>query len=160
MTDRARLSKLAHFRADGSASSFAGTDDFPPHLVDMCKRRDPRGILFGTSPPRIVDDAATQQCFREVLRRRQLADKQILILSGADDKLVPGRCSREFLDALGHAATTWYADGRVTLIERVFPDTGHEFSEDMKKVAVDFIMDAVAKGPPTHSAPEKTPEHL
>jgi prepilin-type processing-associated H-X9-DG protein len=160
MTDRARLSKVAHFRAERSASSFAGSDDFPPHLVDICIRRDPRGILFGTDQPRIVEDAATQQRLREVLRSRQLVDKQILVLSGAEDKLVPGRCSRAFLDFLKHAANTWYADGHVVLEERSFPDTGHEFSPDMVGAAAAFIANAVTKGPHDGRSRDRSAQHL
>ncbi len=103
MADRARLSKRDTY-GDGAAS-FLGSADFAPSLVQACRRLDPRAILFATDEPRWPDPAGSgwQAAMQQMLRAR-VAGKRVLACSGADDKLVPYRCSEPFLNFLGRAA--------------------------------------------------------
>ncbi|KAI5788308.1 Alpha/Beta hydrolase protein [Geopyxis carbonaria] len=66
---------------------------------------------------------------------RRVAGKQVLVLSGAEDTLVPYGVSRVFVDALQDAAPR--EGGSVKSVE--FGGTGHEFSEDMQAVAAEWI---------------------
>lgn len=146
MRDRARLSKLAtHSAADGGAS-FAGSRDFPPALVEACKKLDPKAILFGTSAvpaPGTTTSEAERRRLRAVLDQK-VRGKKFLVCSGGDDKLVPYRCSKPFLDWFKDAARTWYADGGVYIEDNVYAGVGHTFSAEMVKDAVRFVVDVVA----------------
>ncbi len=160
MADRARLSKRDTY-GDGAAS-FLGSADFAPSLVQACRRLDPRAILFATDEPRWPDPAGSgwQAAMQQMLRAR-VAGKRVLACSGADDKLVPYRCSEPFLNFLGRAAVFW-PDLGLRVLDKVYPGRGHEFSDDMAVDAVAFVVDSVADAaaaaadtpaPPPSSAP-------
>ncbi|KAL1840225.1 hypothetical protein VTJ49DRAFT_708 [Mycothermus thermophilus] len=145
LTDRARLSKLSTFSVSDAGASFLGSKDFPPSLVESCKKYDPRGIFFGTSPipdpdhgpggPAAAQVAAAQQILRE-----RLAGKKLLVCNGGADKLVPYRCSEPFMKWFKRAV----ASEGVVVDDRVYPGVGHVFGADMITDAVEFVVDAVA----------------
>ncbi|KAH8911922.1 hypothetical protein BR93DRAFT_33559 [Coniochaeta sp. PMI_546] len=141
MRDRARLSKLATYSAEDQGASFAGSRDFPPALVEACKKLDPKGILFGTSavPAPGATSEAEQRRLRAVLDER-VKGKKFLVCSGGDDKLVPYRCSQPFIDWFKDAARTWYADGDVYVEDKVYAGVGHAFSSEMVEDAVRFVV--------------------
>lgn len=145
-TSRARKSKLKTWRADDAGRSFLGSADFPPSLVATALKRDPKGILFGTDE--IANpgsaDRAEQTRLRGILDDT-LRGKRILCCSGADDRLVPHRCSEDLLDFLRTACLTWYRDGDVALDDRVYAGVGHAFAPPMVEDAVRFLTDAVAE---------------
>jgi hypothetical protein len=144
MRDRARLSKLSTYSQDDGGASFAGSKDFPPALVEACKKLDPKGILFGTSavPAPGTTSEAEQQRLRAILDER-VRGKKFLLCSGGDDKLVPYRCSQPFVDWFKDALETWYADGNVYVENKVYAGIGHSFSSDMVKDAIRFVTDVV-----------------
>lgn len=147
MRDRARLSKLATYSAADGGASFAGSRDFPPALVEACKKLDPKAILFGTSAVPAPGATATSEADRRRLRAvldQKVRGKKFLVCSGGDDKLVPYRCSKPFLDWFKDAARTWYADGGVYVEDNVYAGVGHTFSAEMVKDAVRFVVDVVA----------------
>lgn len=144
MRDRARLSKLPTYSHDDDGASFTNSKDFPAALVEWVKKLDPKGILFGTDPVPApgTTSQAEQKRLRAVLDER-LRAKKILVTSGGDDKLVPYKCSKPFLDWFKDAISTWYADGGVVVEDKVYPGVGHTFSTEMVRDAVRFIVDVV-----------------
>jgi hypothetical protein len=144
MRDRARLSKLATYSAGDEGASFTGSKDFPPALVEACKKLDPKGILFGTAtvPAPGTTSEAEQKRLRALLDER-IKGKKFLVCSGGDDKLVPYRCSQPFMDWLKDATRTWYADGGLYVEDNVYAGVGHSFSSGMVKDAIRFVMDVV-----------------
>lgn len=142
MRDRARLSKLATFSAEDDGRSFTGSTDFPPALVEACKKLDPKGILFGTSavPAPGTASEAEQKRLRALLDAR-VKGKKFLVCSGGEDKLVPYRCSQPFMEWFEDAARTWYAGGNVYVENSVYAGVGHAFSEEMVKDAIRFVLD-------------------
>ena len=143
VADRARLSKLSTYKEEDGGKSFLGSKDFPPSVVEKCERLDPKGILFSTgevpSPP---ISASEQERLRPLLDAH-VRGKRFLLCSGGDDKLVPYRCTKPFVDFFKDAAETWYRDGGVSIEDNVYPGRGHVFSPDMVTDAVRFIVDAV-----------------
>lgn len=142
MTDRARLTKLATFKAEDKGQSFLGTKDFPPALVKQCKQYDPKGILFGTGDVVVSPSEKEQERMRTILDTR-IKGKKFLICSGGDDKLVPYRCSEPFNNFFSSAVESWYRDGKVTVENNIYPGRGHEFSHEMVNDAVRFVCNAV-----------------
>jgi pimeloyl-ACP methyl ester carboxylesterase len=144
LSDRARLSKLATYSAQDSGASFLGSRDFPPSLVEACKKYDPKGILFGASTvPDVKSSGAEDEPTRKIVQKH-LRGKKFLLCSGGDDKLVPYRCSEPFLKWFKQATETWFREEGVSVDDRVYPGIGHAFSKDMVADAVSFIVDAVA----------------
>ncbi|KAK0719744.1 hypothetical protein B0H67DRAFT_484770 [Lasiosphaeris hirsuta] len=146
MSNRARKSKLPTYpmaKGDAGTASFIGSKDFPPSLVDACAKFDPKGILFGTSSvpksPSGSPDESLKQCLHE-----RLEGKKFLLCSGGDDRLVPYSCSVPFLDWLKEATGVSFKEEAIFIEDKVYPGIGHEFSADMVKDAVQFIVDAVA----------------
>lgn len=152
MRDRARLSKLSTYTAEDDGKSFRGSRDFPPALVDACKKFDPKAILFGTGAvPAAGTTTEAEQRRLKTLLDQTIAGKTMLVCSGGDDKLVPYRCSKPFLDWLKDASRTWYADAGVHVEDKVYAGVGHSFSAEMVKDAVRFVVD-VAGGEGTREA--------
>ncbi|OIW23706.1 hypothetical protein CONLIGDRAFT_674523 [Coniochaeta ligniaria NRRL 30616] len=144
MRDRARLSKLVTYSAGDAGASFAGSRDFPPALVEACKKLDPKGVLFGSSA--VPAPGATSEAERARLRTvldERVKGKQFLVCSGGDDKLVPYRCSQPFMDWFKDAARTWYADGGVYVEDNVYAGVGHAFSSEMVRDAIRFVVNVV-----------------
>ncbi|KAK4242533.1 hypothetical protein C8A03DRAFT_29295 [Achaetomium macrosporum] len=152
LSDRARLSKLPTYSAQDEGASFLGSKDFPPSLVEACKRLDPKGIFFGTSAvPDAYASGEEDEAARKTVQQR-LCGKKFLLCSGGDDKLVPYRCSEQFLQWFKQATGAWFKEERVSVDDRVYPGIGHTFSEDMVTDAVAFIVDAVANADRSESA--------
>ena len=144
MKDRARLSKLATYTKDDGAT-FIGSKDFPPALVEACKKLDPKGILFGSGP--IPAPGATSEAEQKRLRAildARVKGKKFLVCHGGEDKLVPYRCSKPFMDWFKDASRTWYADGGVYVEDKVYDGVGHAFSSGMVEDAIRFVVDVVA----------------
>src|SRR6185437_5909711 len=98
MQDRSRLSKRSSFKAEDNGASFFGSKDFPSSLVEACKQFDPKGIVFGTSPPYTPPkDAKDEARLRKTLDAHSLRGKRFLCCSGKNDKLVPYRTGQKFM---------------------------------------------------------------
>lgn len=148
LTDRARLSKLSTFSAQDAGASFLGSKDFPPSLVEACKKFDPKAIFFGSSAvPDTKASGTSEEVARQILRDR-LRGKKFLLCSGGDDKLVPYRCSEPFTRWFKQATGSWFKDENVSVDDRIYPGIGHSFSADMVTDSVQFILDAVASAGP------------
>ncbi|KAL1843659.1 hypothetical protein VTK73DRAFT_2794 [Phialemonium thermophilum] len=154
LSDRARLSKLSTYTADDGAS-FLGSRDFPPALIEACKKYDPKALLFGTDhvpPPPPASPTASEQDGRQRLEatlRARVRGKKFLLCSGAEDKVVPYQCGRPFVDWFKGAADAWFgARGEDAIVVRdvLYPGTGHTFSAAMIQDAVRFVVDVVAGG--------------
>ncbi|KAL2160614.1 hypothetical protein VTH06DRAFT_1302 [Thermothelomyces fergusii] len=147
LSDRARLSKLSTYTADDGGASFLGSKDFPPSLVDACKKFDPKAIFFGTDPvPDIAEASSKHHGTALQVMRERVRGKSFLICSGDADKLVPSRCSKPFVDWFSQASQSWFRDEDLSLSvsDRVYPGVGHVFSSDMIRDSVQFIVDTVA----------------
>lgn len=142
MTDRARLSKLSTYTTSNGAS-FIGSKDFPDALVSAIYKRDPKGIVFGSSPITSTPSPTQQSSLRKILDST-IKGKRIQVLSGKIDKLVPYHASEPFLDFLKTATGGWYADGEVYVEDNVYDGVGHAYSDGMKVDAVRFVCNTLA----------------
>lgn len=142
LSDRARLTKLSTFDAATKGASFLGSKDFPQGLMQSCFKHDPRGMVFNKGEPVWPASEGEQEKIKAALRSR-VAGKKFLITSGGADKLVNYECSRPFLDVFKKAAQTW-PDLELSVEDNVYAGIGHEFSADMVKDSVRFIVDAVS----------------
>lgn len=140
MSSRAEQAKLE------TGGSFMGSKYFPQSLVETCLANDPKGILFGTQPlPSLPLSSSEQGRLREILDRR-VRGKKLLLCSGGDDKLVPHANGKPVIDILKDASSSgWYKETSVD--DRVYAGVGHSFSKDMVGDAVQFLVEAVARGP-------------
>lgn len=144
MSNRAEISNLE----DGN-TTFLGGKFFPQDLINTCLARDPKGILFGPSNngiPSLPLSSTEQGRLRTILDDR-IRGKKLLLCSGGADPLVPYDQSIPFLEVFKDAVTGWYADGGITVDDRVYEGIGHKFSADMVTDAVMFLVNAVAEGP-------------
>ncbi|KAH8893389.1 hypothetical protein GQ53DRAFT_112756 [Thozetella sp. PMI_491] len=141
LSDRARLSKRGTFSAADNGASFLGSKDFPPALVEATKKFDPKALVFGTSP--VADEPADRPRAKQILNGR-IRGKRFLLCSGADDKLVPYRCTQPFAQWLVTAAKAWDVEGIFSVENNVYPGVGHQFSPGMITDSIRFITDAVA----------------
>ncbi|KAB8295309.1 hypothetical protein EYC80_007212 [Monilinia laxa] len=139
MSDRARLSKLQTYTSTQGAT-FPGSKDFPPALLASLRKWDPKGILFGSTE---IDLAPNQALYKPLLDQK-LKGKRILVCSGADDKLVPYRCSEPFTRFLKNAAAGWYQEGELYVEDNVYPGVGHAFSDGMLDDTVRFVNETLA----------------
>ncbi|KAH7025775.1 uncharacterized protein B0I36DRAFT_365441 [Microdochium trichocladiopsis] len=142
MTNRAKGSKLPTFQSHDGGASFLGSKDFPPALVAAAKRWDPKARLFGTDA---IPPAGARPEEVHSLLDRTIRGKRIQILSGGKDKLVPYAVAKPFLDFFKDAVGAWYKHDEVYVEDNVYPEAGHEFSEEMKEDAVRFVLDSVGK---------------
>ncbi|OAA56862.1 hypothetical protein ISF_07378 [Cordyceps fumosorosea ARSEF 2679] len=141
MSSRAVAGGLA-----SSAEAFIGGPHFPPSLVRACLAHDPKVVLFGGAErpvPSVPLGEQDRERVRDALDRRRVAGKRLLLCSGGRDALVPPAVGRPVVDVLVDAGR-WY-DVRVD--SRVYEGVGHAFSKDMVTDAVEFLVDAVARGP-------------
>ncbi|KAJ2901223.1 hypothetical protein MKZ38_002129 [Zalerion maritima] len=146
LKDRARRSKLETFKAEeASGKPFLGSNDFPPALVEACRKADPKALAFGTGPISTSPKDATEAArLKNLFDQHHLRGKRFLSCSGKDDKLVPYEISKPFMDFLVNAASTWYKDGGIYVEDKVYKGVGHSFSPGMVQDAVRFILDTVA----------------
>ncbi|KAK0735556.1 hypothetical protein B0T21DRAFT_289833 [Apiosordaria backusii] len=148
LSDRARLSKLNTYSPQDNGASFLGSRDFPPSLINACKNYDPKAILFGPHPVPEQQTHSRQELIRQTILYERLQGKKLLVCSGGVDKLVPPRCSDPFMNWLKQAAVTppspsFDKEQRFWVDDRVYPGIGHEFSAEMVKDAVQFVVGVV-----------------
>lgn len=150
MTDRARLSKRKTYTVDNGAS-FHGSSDFPQALIDAIQIWDPRGILFGTSPiltnPPVPLGPSEAARLMEILDER-VKGKNLLVLSGAADKLVPYKFTEPFIRFLEEAVGKggWWEEGRLKLKNVAYEGVGHEMSGGMVEECVEWVNDIMKGG--------------
>ena len=121
---------------------FFGSKYFPNDLVGCCKSHDPRGLLFGTSalPSKPLTPAERSRIAQILAARGCLRGKKLLLLSGADDKLVPHSFTTPMVKLLEEV-------GGVDVSDKLYKGVGHAFSADMVREAVRFLVGAVEQGP-------------
>lgn len=142
MSDRARRSRLDTWDPEDDGKSFFGSRHFPSDLVGLCRRVDPKGILFGRKRIPESPDEKEREELAAILDRK-VKGKKFLLCSGADDRLVPYRASRRFNEFFVEATQGWYKRGNVTVENKVYEDVGHEFSVGMVTDALRFFVDAL-----------------
>ena len=153
MKDRAKLSRLPTYKAEDQGASFLGSRDFPPALIEACKKTDPKAIIFGTgSVSKAPKDTAEEVRLRAVFDQHHLRGKRILSCSGTDDKLVPHKVSKPFMDFFTNAANTWYKDGGLVVEDKMYEGVGHTFSCRMIQDAVQFLVGAAREKETTRLA--------
>lgn len=142
MSGRAAGSKL------DCGADFIGSKYFPKDLIDICSKHDPKAICFGTAPIPSSLSSAEQTRLRAILDER-VKGKKLLLCSGGDDELVPYANTKEFSTLLKEAVGEkgWYRDGGLEVDDRVYEGIGHKFSPKMVEDAVQFLVNAVEKGP-------------
>ena len=149
MSDRARLSKLDTWtKSSPPGSSFLGSKDFPPGLVEAVKIHDPAAIFLGKlQTPSDNDMGVTSKCEEKSLSTMKslLQGKRILNLSGGADKLVPYKCAEPFMRWLEKANV---ANGQRSEWEMVFEDiifegVGHELTSSMVTEVVRFVTESL-----------------
>ena len=139
MSSRAAESKL------DCGDRFLGSRYFPPELIARCAENDPKAVMFGTeSVPHVLLTDAQQDSLRAVLDAR-LRGKKLLACSGGKDTLVPYSNAKPVLTVLSDAAGGWYKDD-LTVLDKVYPDAGHEFSKAMVLDSVEFLVDHFSEG--------------
>ncbi|KAJ1326308.1 phospholipase/carboxylesterase [Microdochium nivale] len=155
MTDRATSGHSDKENNDKAptASAFIGSKAFPRALVRAAERYDPRARLFGTDPipaPGVAAAGSADQAQRaRAVLKATVSGKRIQVLSGGKDDLVPYAAGKPFLDwfkdavGSGDGGDSYGADtGIVHVEDNVYPEAGHEFSDEMKRDAVRFIVNA------------------
>ena len=121
-----------------------GSKDFPKSLISACRKYDPKGILFGAGDVASAPTTTVEQGRLRPLLDSRIRGKRFQVLSGGADKLVPYSAAKPFLDFFKDAVAMWYQDGGVYVEDNVYSDAGHEFSAEMMKDAVRFIVDTVS----------------
>jgi pimeloyl-ACP methyl ester carboxylesterase len=148
LTDRARLSKRKTYtETTPPGSAFLGSADFPQALQDAIAQYDPAGLLLpGMFNPTGQDpqpDEATMFRCRKLVKER-LQGKQILNLSGRDDKLVPYAAGEPFLKVFKQVLAE-DPSLNVTFEDVLFDGVGHAFPKPMAEKAADWLCDILAK---------------
>jgi pimeloyl-ACP methyl ester carboxylesterase len=143
MMDRARLSKIADWDQN-DPNSFLSSKSFTRTLKAAVEKYDPAGLIMGQLAGATINDRLREPSDDEKdniskVLNRTLRQKNILLLSGGADKLVPYRCSEPFLNFLRRATSTYYHHGGVILEDLVFDGVGHEISPDMVKELIRFV---------------------
>lgn len=138
ISERAKKSKLST-AAEGGAS-FIGSKDFPPALVEACRKYDPKGLLFGTGE--VPRPGQYPEHTRAVLAER-LRGKKFLVCSGGEDRLVPYSCAEPFLNWFKDATGSWHEGEDISVEDIVYPGIGHAFEGKMITDALRFIVDNV-----------------
>lgn len=152
MAGRAATSKLETWTASvPHGSTFFGSKDFPPSLVDAVNMHDPTALL--TRDLRNSDQSLrqpTQYESKTILPRMQslLRGKRILNLAGADDNLVPYSCSEPFLTwlKLASAHNQWAQALHLEIQDEVFPGVGHAMDAKMAEKAIEFLCASLNDG--------------
>lgn len=150
LSDRALLSRL-----QTAGPGFLQSKDFPQGLLDVVKHSDPASIVTrdlwsGTS---LDDDFWAREPTVEekgIVHPRistSLSGKHLLNMSGADDKLVPYRCSKPFVDWLKDATAPgrWFSNDKFDFEDKVYPGVGHAFSPEMARDVDRFVVEILCK---------------
>ena len=149
MSDRARLSKLSTWTEGNPAGAhFLGSKDFPLELARAVEMHDPAAMML--KPQGSLDEldygtpSADELARLLPLMKRSFGGKRILSLSGADDKLVPYRCSQPFIQWLSSAIAPngWFANGAY-LEDVVFDRVDHQMSPEMVTKAIGFVTETL-----------------
>lgn len=144
ISDRAKRSKLQTAMAEDGGVSFLGSKDFPPALVEACRKYDPKCAVFGltpvpkpsgTQPPGLAGEVARQKI------ERCLSGKKLLLCSGGEDRLVPYRCAEPFVSWLKDAAGSWLKHCDLSVEDKIYPGVGHAFDAKMVEDSVRFVVD-------------------
>ncbi|KAI5303578.1 ATP-dependent DNA helicase chl1 [Ascosphaera pollenicola] len=159
MADRARLSKLQTWTASTPpGSEFLGSESFPPSLVQWLERQDPAEMLLShlshpdaKLPARAASLPGPTEAEKNVIApivRRCLSGKQVILISGGADKLVPYAKGAPFLQWLkrGLSQDGWCADVDVVFEDMVVDGVGHEVTPEMYLEAVRFLGQSLAAG--------------
>ncbi|KAF2623853.1 hypothetical protein BU25DRAFT_168303 [Macroventuria anomochaeta] len=147
MTDRARLSKLETYtETTPPGKEFLGSRDFPRALQDAISQSDPAGLLlpacFNPTGPDPEPSKATLDRFK-ILARERLGGKQILNLTGRDDKLVPYAAGEPFLKVFKQVLSE--EDLGIGFEDVLFDGVGHAFPKAMADKATEWLCDILAK---------------
>ncbi len=134
--------------AQATGQPFIGSSDFPPALVDVVRRRDPACWLEHAPTANVPDGLRGVAVGLEQKKRRRmvsehLGGKDLFILSGRADKLVPYACSSPFLDTLRdfiHESTDDTIMPFPDLVDKVYDGVRHEVTREMVNDALDFII--------------------
>jgi pimeloyl-ACP methyl ester carboxylesterase len=149
LTDRACLSKRKTYtESTPPGSAFLGSPDFPHALQDAIAQYDPAGLLLpGMFNPvgedAQPDEAKLERC-KKLLRER-LQGKQILNLSGRDDKLVPYAVGEPFLKVFKKVLAE-DPSLNIAFEDVLFDGVGHAFPKPMADKAADWLCDILANG--------------
>ncbi|KAF1982597.1 hypothetical protein K402DRAFT_339904 [Aulographum hederae CBS 113979] len=155
MRQRAEKSKLKTWTlSQPPGSTFMGSEDFPPALIDAVAMTDPAGLLLhsprmGIAGAASFADGGVGQDQYRVLRplfEKHVKGKKMLLLSGGKDKLVPYGCGEPFLKFLKSAVGPggWFQGMGVEIEDLVFEGAGHEFSPAMAERAVAWVGEVLA----------------
>ncbi len=149
LRDRARRFGRDSYKAN-NGDTFANSVDFPPALVASLSRTDPKALLFSSSPvPKDLSSISSETKAALISRLTfRVGNKQVLVQSGAVDKLVPYDCSKPFLDFLKHITgpAGWFEGKEGLLIDdRVYEGVGHRFTDGMMDDAVKWIAEVVGR---------------
>lgn len=142
MAGRARRSKLDTWDPEDGGKSFWGSRHFPRDLLALCRRADPKAILFGSGPVPEAPDEKQKAELGAILDGR-VKGKKFLLCSGADDKLVPYKAGAPFIRFFVDAVSGWYKGGGVAVENKVYEGVGHEFSPGMVRDALTFVVEAL-----------------
>ncbi|KAI9833602.1 MAG: hypothetical protein M1819_003555 [Sarea resinae] len=166
MLQRAEKSKRPSFNTSKPpGTTFFGSQDFPPGLVDAVRESDPSSLLTGSllsdhPPPPGPESNTTAPCHASPSATRRerishhLSNKRMLVLSGGADKLVPYMCSAPFLSYLKEANAGWFREGGLSIEDIVYDGVGHETTPQMAQAAVRFIIECLSSPRP---APDLRP---
>ncbi|KAI9887169.1 MAG: hypothetical protein M1823_000996 [Watsoniomyces obsoletus] len=152
MTYRAAKSQLNTFTsAQASGESFIGSSSFPPGLEKAVRSKDPVGLLLNGDTSEFWDGlqsiGSPVHKWRSEMVTMHLGGKDLFILSGERDKLVPYACSAPFLKTLRSKVGMAIDKTHVTLkdfTDKVYPETGHAMTREMVNDALEFIRLAMA----------------
>lgn len=158
--DYARLMRLRarqHKRPSWFASStpgerFVGSSDYPPSLAAAVREWDPVGVLLGPAAgtadvDEYRDPVGEEAATTRAIMASRLEGKRVLNMAGGDDTLVPYACTRPFTSWLKRAVAKggWFEGHGFSVVDRVFSGVGHQFSPDMQRAAVEFVLEEVAR---------------
>lgn len=147
MADRARLSKRPSYtQTTPPGAKFLGSTDFPSALLAAVAKYDPAGLLlpghFNPVGPDPELGTAALERMKSLLRER-LRGKQILNLSGKEDKLVPYAAGDAFLKVFKRVLEQEGVE--VGFEDVLFDGVGHAFPGAMVQKAGDWIGDLLQR---------------
>lgn len=128
--------------------SFQGSRIFPSDVSNICTYSDPKTYLFGRDALEKITLSSNDECRLWTVLNHTIRGKKLLLCSGQEDELVPYAITQPFVQQLSCAISrqNWQGEDAVTIDDRLYGGIGHEFSNDMVKDAVEWIMDASRAG--------------
>ncbi|KZM24399.1 uncharacterized protein EKO05_0010424 [Ascochyta rabiei] len=147
MTDRARLSKLPTYTdTSPPGCEFLGSKHFPRALQDAVAHYDPAGLLLpGAFNPTGADPEPSEAALDrfKTLASERLGGKQILNLSGRDDKLVPYAAAEPFLKEFKQLLSD-HPTLDIAFEDVLFDGVGHAFPKQMADKAAHWLCHILA----------------